>query len=197
MDISRLISDLGPAYHLHVEENTAYPKAFHKQMTDQFQSVMQLRCLRRNRPTYLRIINIEDHCNISNRLSFHYVIDYVSPSLLLLAELAKFERGVPEIYAPKLSLTQILKCFSSPIDIECLTPGTYRFLTRMHPLTLLNELLRAYPKSINSIRFGLSVTLYLTPSVDLDDHFKRDPMPFTYKRITKFQPIRFTYPTPL
>lgn len=193
MDITSLISNLGRAYHLHVEVGTPYPEICHRQMIERFKLVRQLRCLRRNRPLYIRLTNIEERTNRYERLNYRYIIDYVSPSLLLLAELCNFERGTPELYAPKLSMTQILKCFTSPIDIECPTPGTYRFITRMHPLTLLNELLRAYPKSIESINFGLSHTLNMSPQVDLQNHFERDKMPFAYKRITKYQPIIWDY----
>ena len=78
-----------------------------------------------------------------------------------------------------------------PIKVETVDHFTQRIITRMHPLVAMTKLLTAYPKQIQSFRFGLSHTVYMTPSIDEDDYFESDPMPFRYKRITRFQPISF------
>lgn len=67
-----------------------------------------------------------------------------------------------------------------------------RIVTPMHPLVVMSKLLAAHPSQIMAFRFGISHTVYLRPSIDEDEYFTSDPMPFRYKRMTRYQPITFT-----
>lgn len=191
MDYDRFIKTLGKCYHLHIDCSTSFPEQTHRKFSTAFKKAMQLRPIRRVRPTYLRLVNIENNSSESNRCAYRYVSDIVSPSLSLLSELCPC--GAVDIDAPKLSEYQILRCFDYPIKLDRVDHITKRLITPMHPMVVLSNLLAAHPKSILSFRFGLSHTLYLSSSIDYEDHFKRDKMDFTYKRITHYQPITFNH----
>lgn len=110
---------------------------------------------------------------------------------LHLAEMCPVGSG--DVDAPRLNAYQVMRCFDWPIKVDSVDHVTQRIITRMHPLVVITKLLAAHPKQIISFRFGLSHTLYLTPSIDEDDYFTNDPMPFRYKRMTRYLPITFNH----
>ena len=189
IDYDRFIKELGPCYQLHIEAHGGTPERLHRLYINDFFKAMRLRSIRRVRPTYLRLVNIQDHTKSIHSGGYRYISDIISPSLALLAEMCP-PRSI-DVDARKLSVYQIMKCFEWPIKVETVDHFTQRIITRMHPLVAMTKLLTAYPKQIQSFRFGLSHTVYMTPSIDEDDYFESDPMPFRYKRITRFQPISF------
>lgn len=191
IDHQRFIQSLGKCYQLHIEAFGASPQHLHQRFLENFYKAMRLRSIRRVRPTYLRLVNIEDHNHIIDRAGYRYISDVVSPSLQLLAEMCPI--GPVDIDAPRLNTYQIIRCFEWPVEVEAVDHVTQRIITRMHPLVALTKILAAHPKQIISFRFGLSHTIYLTPSIDPDDYFKSDPMPFRYKRMTRYQPITFNH----
>lgn len=190
IDHVRFIAELGTCYQLHVESFGPYAEHLHRRFTDDFYKAMRLRYIRRRRPTYLRLVNIQDRTQSLNRVGYHYVSDIVSPSLALLAEMCP--AGPVDIDARKISACQIMRCFNHPVEVETVGQTTQRLLTRLHPLEVLTNVLVAYPKLVTAFRFGLCHTVYTEPHIDDDDYFSHDPMPFRYKRMTRFQPIHFT-----
>lgn len=191
IDHDRFIKSLGKCYQLHIEALGMSPEGLHRRYLDTFYKAMRLRSIRRVRPTYLRLVNIEDHTHLLDRAGYRYVSDVVSPSLNLLAEMCPI--GSVDVDAPRLNAYQVMRCFDWPIRVDSVDHVTQRIVTRMHPLVVVTKLLAAHPKQIISFRFGLSHTLYLTPSIDEDDYFSNDPMPFRYKRMTRYQPITFNH----
>lgn len=189
IEYSRFIKELGKSYQLHIEALGMSPEHLHRRYLDDFYKAMRLRYIRRVRPTYLRLVNIEDHSQNLDRDGYRYVSDVVTPSLSLLAEMCPI--GSVDIDAPKLNAYQVMRCFEWPIKVDSVDHVTQRIITRMHPLVAMTKLLAAHPKQIISFRFGLRHTIYLNPSIDEDNYFESDPMPFRYKRCTRFQPITF------
>ena len=172
VDYNRFIRELGPCYQLHIEALGMSPEHLHRRYLDDFYKAMRLRCIRRVRPTYLRLVNIHDHSHNLDRAGYRYISDIITPSLALLAEM----------------------CPIRSIDkVDSVDHTTQRIITKIHPLVAMSKLLAAYPKQITAFRFGLSHTVYLSPSIDDDDYFESDPMPFRYKRMTRYQPISFTH----
>ena len=98
-----------------------------------------------------------------------------------------------DIDAPKLDTYKVMRCFEWPVKVDSVDHTTQRIITKIHPLVAMSKLLAAYPKQITAFRFGLSHTVYMSPSIDDDDYFESDPMPFRYKRMTRYQPISFTH----
>lgn len=99
MDYDRFIKTLGKCYHLHIDCSTSFPEQTHRKFSTAFKKAMQLRPIRRVRPTYLRLVNIENNSSESNRCAYRYVSDIVSPSLSLLSELCPWSEPanrVPE-----------------------------------------------------------------------------------------------------
>lgn len=191
IDHMRFIRELGKCYQLHIEALGMSPEHLHRRYLDDFYKAMRLRYIRRVRPTYLRLVNIEDHSHNLDRAGYRYVSDIVSPSLALLAEMCPV--GPVDIDAPKLNTYQVMRCFDWPVKVDSIDHVTQRIITKMHPLMAMTKLLTAHPKQITAFRFGLSHTVYLNPSVDEEEYFTSDPMPFRYKRITRYQPITFTH----
>lgn len=189
IDYSQFIKRLGKSYQLHIETSGCSAKNLHERFRDDFQKAMHLRHIRRVRPTYIRLVNIEDHTENLKRQGFRYVSDLVTPSLALIAEMCPL--GPVDIMAPKLNAYQIMRCFDWAIKVDTIDPVSQRIITPMHPLVIMNNLLSAYPKQIQSFHFRLTHSVYMTPSIDDDDYFRNDPMPFKYKRVTKFQQITF------
>ena len=191
VDYTRFIQQLGKSYQLHIQALGSSPEHLHRRYIEDFYKAMRLRCIRRVRPTYLRLVNIEDNSHLLDRAGYRYVSDIVSPSLALLAEMCPI--GPVDIDAPKLNTYQVMRCFEWPIKVDSLDHVTQRIVTRMHPLVVMSKLLAAHPKQITAFRFGISHTVYLTPSIDEEEYFKSDPMPFRYKRHTRYQPITFNH----
>lgn len=191
IDHMRFIRELGKCYQLHIEALGMSPEHLHRRYLDDFYKAMRLRYIRRVRPTYLRLVNIEDHSHNLDRAGYRYVSDIVSPSLALLAEMCPV--GPVDIDAPKLNTYQVMRCFDWPVKVDSIDHVTQRIITKMHPLMAMTKLLTAHPKQITAFRFGLSHTVYLNPSIDEEAYFTSDPMPFRYKRMTRYQPITFTH----
>lgn len=192
LKIRYYLEQLQPKYHLHIEKRTGYPHDTHQHQIKSFAKAMNLRCLRRQHPTYLRLTNIEDHTQGYTQ-NYRYISDILTSSMTLLSELCAQSRGHVIIECPRINLQQLLKCFPYPIHIETIGSGMFQVVDHIHPLVLLNTLLQAFPKSIDRVRFGMTHTLNLTPCVDDMDYFHHDPMPFPYKRLTSYQPIRYRY----
>lgn len=191
VDYNRFIRELGPCYQLHIEALGVSPEHLHRRYLDDFYKAMRLRCIRRVRPTYLRLVNIHDHSHNLDRAGYRYVSDIITPSLALLAEMCPI-RSI-DIDAPKLDTYKVMRCFEWPVKVDSVDHTTRRIITKIHPLVAMSQLLAAYPKQITAFRFGLSHTVYMSPSIDDDDYFESDPMPFRYKRMTRYQPISFTH----
>lgn len=191
IDYMRIIHEMEPRYHLHIKATGSSPEHLHRRYLNDFYKTMRLRSIRRIRPTYIRLVNIEDHTKHLNRTGYLYISDILSSSLQLVAEMCP--TGPVDIQTHKLDTYKIMRCFDWPIKIDSIDHLTQRIITPMHPLVVMSKLLAAHPKQITSFHFGLTHTVYLTPSIDEDDYFKCDPMPFRYKRCTKFQPYKFNY----
>lgn len=191
IDHNRFIKDLGRSYQLHIEAAGISPEFLHRRYLDDFYKAMRLRYIRRVRPTYLRLVNIEDHSQNPECAGYRYISDVITPSLALLAEMCPI--GSIDIDAPKLNAYQVMRCFDWPIKVDSIDHITQRIVTRIHPLVAMSKLLAAHPKQITSFRFGLSHTVYLNPSIDEDQYFTSDPMPFRYKRMTRYQAITFNH----
>lgn len=193
IDYENLIRTWGPCCHLHIDTLGSNPKAMHETYTERFNKAMKLRYLRRLRPIYLRMVNIEDHTRMYNRQCYRYISDIITPSVHLLCEICGMDKPLPVevVHKKKLTPYQVTRCFSWPIRYESIDHRTIRIITPMHPLTLVNGILTDHPDGIDQFRIGVSATLYMTLQINDDDYFKCDPMPFKYKRMTRFQPITF------
>lgn len=64
VDYTRFIQQLGKSYQLHIESIGPSPEHLHRRYIEDFYKAMRLRCIRRVRPTYLRLVNIEDHSHL-------------------------------------------------------------------------------------------------------------------------------------
>lgn len=104
---------------------------------DDFYKAMRLRCVRRVRPTYLRLVNIHDHSYNLDRAGYRYVSDIITPSLTLLAEMCPI--GSVDIDAPKLNTYQVMRCFEWPVKVDSMDHITQRIITRMHPLVAMSK----------------------------------------------------------
>ncbi|MDE6445641.1 MAG: hypothetical protein K2L06_02115 [Alistipes sp.] len=187
-----LIKNWGKCAHLHLTTVGGDPEAMHRYYTERFNRAMKLRYLRRMRPLYLRMVNIEDHTRVYGRPGYRYVSDIVSPSIHLLCEICR-PSPVEVVAKKKLTPYQVTRCFDWPIRYESIDHRTVRIITEMHPLTVVNGILQDHPDGIEHFQIGLETTLYMTPHIDPDDYFRRDEMPFKYKRYTRFQPITFKH----
>ena len=187
-----LIRTWGPCYHLHITAMGSDPKAMHDYYTERFNKAMKLRYLRRMRPIYIRMVNIEDHSKTYDRIGYRYISDILSPSVHLLTEVCR-PAPVEVVAKKKLTPYQVTRCFDWPIRYESLDHRTVRIITEMHPLTVVNGILQDHPDGIDHFQIGVETTLYMTPNIAEDDYFRRDEMPFKYKRFTRFQPITFKH----
>ena len=193
-DYKRLIQTWGPCFHLHIDVLGADAQGLHRLYTDRFNAAMKLRYLRRMRPIYLRMVNIEDHTKMYHTQCYRYISDIITPSMNLLCEVCGMDKALPVevVHKKKLSVYQVTRCFSWPIRYESIDHRSVRIITPMHPLTVVSGILADHPDGIDHFQIGTSMTLYTSPQVNDDDYFKCDPMPFKYKRTTRFQPITFT-----
>ena len=106
---------------------------------------------------------IHDHSHNLDRAGYRYVSDIITPSLALLAEMCPI-RSI-DIDAPKLDTYKVMRCFEWPVKVDSVDHTTQRIITKIHPLVAMSKLLAAYPKQITAFRFGLSHTVYLSPSI--------------------------------